>query len=84
MNSVPRTNLIGVPKAPPATEETAPPCLAMRPRDAAKALGISERTLWQYTKPRGPIPPVRIGGRVLYDPCDLTAWIDAQKEVANV
>lgn len=60
------------------------PRLLLSVRDAASALAVSERSLWQYTRPRGSIPSVKIGGRVLYDPRDLTAWIDAQKEVANV
>ncbi|HUT58339.1 MAG TPA: helix-turn-helix domain-containing protein [Phycisphaerae bacterium] len=46
---------------------------------AAKALDISERKLWELTDPRGPIPCVRIGRRVLYDPRDLQAYIDQQK-----
>ena len=35
--------------------------LALRLREAAKALGISPRTLWGLTAPRGPIPGVRVG-----------------------
>ena len=34
--------------------------LALRPREAAKALGISPRLLWQLTKD-GHIPCVRVG-----------------------
>ncbi len=53
--------------------------LALRPRDAAKALGISARTLWGLTAPRGPIPCLRIGhGKrqtVLYPVADLQAWL---------
>ena len=48
-------------------------------RDAAKALAISERTLWGLTNGGG-LPHVRIGRRVLYDPRDLKAWIDQQKK----
>jgi excisionase family DNA binding protein len=50
--------------------------LSYRPRDAAKALGISERTLWQLTKD-GVIPCVRLGaGRaVLYPVPELQAWL---------
>src|SRR5581483_5099992 len=36
------------------------PPLALRPREAAKALGISARHLWQLTKD-GHIPCVRVG-----------------------
>lgn len=52
--------------------------LALRPREAAKALGISPRLLWQLTKD-GRIPCVRIGGTkrrtVLYPLADLQAWL---------
>ena len=53
------------------------PCLAMRPREAAKALGISERLLWDWTN-RGEVPHVRIGKAVL-NPVDvLRRWLDEQ------
>lgn len=58
--------------------------LALRPRDAAKALGLSARTLWGLTSPRGPIPCLRIGhGRrqsVLYPVVELQAWLSRQAE----
>lgn len=49
--------------------------LALRPREAAKALGISERLLWSMTAPRGPIPVVRVGTARLYRVADLDAWM---------
>jgi predicted DNA-binding transcriptional regulator AlpA len=56
----------------------------LRPRDAAKALGISPRTLWALTAPRGPIPCVRIGtGKrksVLYPADALRAWLAQQTQ----
>lgn len=62
------------------TDLSAP--LALRPRDAAKALGISARTLWELTAPRGPIPCLRIGhGKrqtVLYPVAELQAWLSRQ------
>lgn len=52
--------------------------LSLRPRDAAKALGISPRLLWQLTKD-GHIPCVRVGDgkrkTVLYPVADLQAWL---------
>lgn len=61
--------------------------LALRPREAAKALGISERTLWGLTDPRGPIPCVRVGGgkrqTVLYPVAELQAWLARQAEEAK-
>ncbi len=52
--------------------------LALRPRDAAKALALSERTLWSLTAPRGPIPVVRVGTARLYRLADLDAWLAAR------
>jgi hypothetical protein len=51
--------------------------LALRPRDAAKAIGVSERTLWAMTAPRGPVPCVRLGGCTLYPVAALQAWLAA-------
>ena len=52
--------------------------LALRPREAAKALGISPRLLWQLSKD-GHIPCVRVGNgtrkTVLYSVADLEAWL---------
>ena len=54
------------------------PTLALRPREAAKALGISTRTLWSWTK-GGLLPCVRVGrGKrqvVLYPVEQLRAWL---------
>jgi hypothetical protein len=70
-----------------AVMETTTNKLALRPRDAAKALGISARTLWGLTAPRGPIPCLRIGhGKrqaVLYPLADLREWMRAQVEAAK-
>jgi hypothetical protein len=59
------------------------PPLALRPRAAAKAMGISPRLLWSLSAPRGPIPCTRIGGRrgcVLYAVDDLKAWLQRGDE----
>jgi hypothetical protein len=45
-------------KKPPET-----PRLLLKTPEAADALAISERALWELTQPRGPIPVVRIPGR---------------------
>jgi predicted DNA-binding transcriptional regulator AlpA len=50
------------------------PCLAMRPREAAKALGISERLLWEWTR-RGLVPHVKNGGVVVYPTDSLREWL---------
>jgi excisionase family DNA binding protein len=60
--------------------------LALRPRDAAKALGISSRLLWQLTHD-GHIPCVRVGvGKrrtVLYPVADLQAWLSRRAAMAE-
>jgi hypothetical protein len=53
------------------------PCLALRPRDAAKALGIGQRLLWSLTN-CNEIPHVRLGKAVLY-PVDLLRDFLAEK-----
>jgi excisionase family DNA binding protein len=66
----------------PATE---PPTLVLRPREAAKALGVCPRTLATWTK-AGNIPVVRVGtGKkqaVLYPVDALRAWL-AERAVAQ-
>jgi len=48
--------------------------LALRPKDAARALGISERLLWTWTN-TGRIPCVRIGRAVTYPVDGLKDWL---------
>ena len=66
--------------------EDAPTTLALRPREAAKALSISPRLLWQLTHD-GYIPCVRVGtGKrrtVLYPTADLQAWLSEQAGTAK-
>ncbi len=60
--------------------------LALRPLEAAKALGISPRLLWQLTHD-GEIPCVRIGTgtrrTVLYPIATLASWLEKQVELAQ-
>lgn len=68
---------------PPNTPNgVAPDALLIAARQAAKVLGISTRLLWSMTNARQ-IPHVRVRRRVLYDPLDLRAWIDANKTEAR-
>jgi len=70
-----------------ATMNEPTPPLALRPREAAKALGISPRLLWGLTAPRGPIPCLRIGhGKrqtVLYSVDSLKAWLTQQMQASK-
>ncbi|MBI5758811.1 MAG: helix-turn-helix domain-containing protein [Planctomycetales bacterium] len=63
---------------------TVPVRLLLTPREAAKAMAVSERTLWGWSEPRGPIPVVRIGRSVRYDQRDLIAFIDFAKTETHV
>lgn len=53
--------------------------------EAADVLRISVRSLYSQTEPRGPIPCVRLGARVLYTSAALRAVLDgtAGKEVRS-
>lgn len=62
---------------PFVTNDDATPKLALRPREAAKALGISERLLWSKTN-SGEIPHLRIGKAILYPVDVLRDWLKAQ------
>ncbi len=50
------------------------PRLALSCREAAEALGISERTLWQHVKD-GRIPHVRFGSRRVFPLRVLEEWL---------
>ncbi len=55
---------------------TAPVRLLLRATDAAEALGLGTRKLWELTN-RGIIPCVRIDGRaVRYVVADLERWVE--------
>jgi len=60
--------------------------LALRPKEAAAALGISPRKLWQLTAD-GEVPCVRLGGgnrgAVLYAVSDLEAWLQKRSGRVN-
>lgn len=51
-----------------------PDPLALRPREAAKALGIGQRLLWSLTN-QGLIPHLRLGRAVVYPVAELERWL---------
>ena len=52
------------------------PVLALRPKDAARALGIGQRKLWEITADRtSGIPHVRCGRSILYPVRELKDWL---------
>ncbi len=53
--------------------------LALRPPEAAKALGIGVRKLWEITADRtSGIPHVRLGKVVVYPVRELADWLTSQ------
>lgn len=48
--------------------------------EAARLLGISPRTLWGQTAPRGPLPSVKIGRLERYSVGDLEKFITGQRQ----
>lgn len=52
--------------------------MLLRPKDAAKMLALSERTLFALTR-AGLLPCVRVGKSVRYDPADLAEWVQKAK-----
>ena len=58
-------------------EEDAPIRLALRPKDAAAALGIGERLLSDY-KDIAKIPHFKLGAAVLYPVDALREWLASQ------
>ncbi len=66
---------------PPATKPeniVFPTELLWTIRQAAKSLGICEKTLWTLTQTKE-IRCIRIGRVVRYDPADLREWINRKK-----
>lgn len=52
--------------------------LAVRAREAARLLSVSERTLWTWVATRG-VPHIRLGGvksTVLFRPEALARWLE--------
>lgn len=54
--------------------ELPPLPLAMRPKVAARAIGVCERTLANLTK-RGGIPHAKIGSLTVYPTAAILAWL---------
>lgn len=59
------------------TDPVRPVTLALRPKEAARALGISDRLLWSLTN-RKLIPHVRVGARIIYPLDVLSEWLAKQ------
>ncbi|HPM22944.1 MAG TPA: helix-turn-helix domain-containing protein [Phycisphaerae bacterium] len=66
-------------RANAADDANTTPRLALRPKDATKALGIGPRLLWSMTN-RGEIPHVRMGRAVVYPVDELRRWLSEQAQ----
>jgi excisionase family DNA binding protein len=65
--------------AKPMKDQIIPPQLLLTAKQAAAALQLSERTLWELAR-RGEIKRLKINSSVRYDVKDLEAFIEAKKE----
>ena len=41
-------------------------------------LNLCEKTVWNHAAPRGTLPVVRIGSRLLFRRADIDAWIESR------
>ena len=64
-----------MPSNAPAAETITPELLSTA--EAARLLGIGERTFWRHSRSGAAPAPVRIGGAVRYRRAELLAWIAA-------
>ena len=60
-----------------STEATDVPVLALRTKQAAAALGLSERKLWSLTA-AGEVPHVRLGRCLVYPTKELELWLSSK------
>jgi len=56
--------------------------LALRPREMARALGVSQRTLFEWARRRG-LPHTKIGRAVLFLPAQVEQWLAEQAQGAQ-
>ena len=75
-------------KLPPASKQDderslAPAALLLKTREAAKALSLSERMVWQLTN-SGELPSVRIGRALRIAVEDLEAFIARRRRTGGV
>jgi len=59
------------------------PRLALRRAEMAEAIGVSDRTLWEWTR-AGVVPHLRVGGVVLYPVDAIREWLVERSRVENM
>ena len=62
----------------------ATPSLLVTSKQAAEMLGVSSRTVWSMTAPRGPLQSVRLGSAVRYDVQHIVSAIASMKRATNI
>lgn len=65
-----------------ASEQKATPSL-WTPRQAAMAIGVSDRTLWTMQR-RGELPVVKVGRLNKFDPKDIEDFINRNRKTVAV
>ena len=46
--------------------------------ETSHLLNLCEKTVWNHAAPRGTLPVVRIGSRLLFRRADIDAWIESR------
>lgn len=62
-------------RSPSNSSDPGPEAILLTPKEAARRLSVSVRTLKRLTQPAGSIPVVRFGRQVRYAPADLAAAV---------
>ncbi len=47
-------------------------------REASELLNLCEKSVWNHAAPRGTLPVVRIGSRLLFRREDIDRWIESR------
>lgn len=47
-------------------------------REASELLNLCEKSVWNHAAPRGTLPTVRIGSRLLFRREDIDRWIESR------
>ena len=46
--------------------------------ETSQLLNLCEKTVWNHAAPRGSLPVVRIGSRLLFRRADIDRWIESR------
>ena len=54
------------------------PAALLSIREASELLNLCEKSVWNHAAPRGSLPVVRIGSRLLFRREDIDRWIESR------